>query len=430
MTIPAAKASFSRAMMVSSAALLSCLYYASSALAAEDGSVGAPNGPSLVSSLLAQGRVNTPARGTILPTDITGPAINQPMTFGSGIRIKALQYLPAKLFINTSVETSLRYESNPFQAPNKRVFLRKFVIPGQFQQLNSEQQQQITRTVNTANQNNAVLRVLPNITAGWALTPKSRVYGNYFLIRDSLSRSTSLNTTVQSVSYGAQHDFRIAPRALLLADMQFRELFQTNQQPQFDFLPSMTLSYYARPSMILYVNTLLQIRGKKYFQAPTKELDPFYTVGMTYLRNGWQFSAITTFLQNFREPYGRNAIIRQDNYSIISDFEIARSLFKKSPGIQAFVRAEPIWNMHSKNTIGLAGFDMRLFGGFRVTLAKAALTTAMDQIREDLEEEPAPSPKTPAKPSASVERPLDVAHQPHDGRPVTPSCGWKPLPSD
>jgi hypothetical protein len=133
-------------------------------------------------------------------------------------------------------------------------------------------------------------------------------------------------------------------------------------------------------------------------------------------RGNWSFSNTATFVQNFRQPFPE-ATIRATNYSMICDFEIARRIIKQVPGLQAFIRAEPIWNFHSHNRLGLAGQDFRLFYGIRMSLGKPPLTAALQQIREQLEEQetspPAPPPPTSEPRPAAFIAPYEIiANQP------------------
>lgn len=311
-----------------------------------------------------------------------------------------------------SVETSLRYESNPFQFPTKRRLLSGFPQGKEFFALPKRTQQQFIDVLGLSGKKDGVFRVLANGTVGWAVNERTRVGGNYFVIRDSLFHDIKLNTTVQSMAGFVQRDIPIGSRANLMLDLQCRELFQTNQQPQFDFLPSLSLTYQMSPSWLVYANTILQMRGKKPFQSPTKEIDPFYTVGTLYQRNGWIFSSSGTLFQAFREPFGERAIIAQDSYTFILNFEVARRLFRQLPGLQAFCRAEPIYNFHSKYTPGLSGMDFRLFGGLRMSAAKRSLATVMDQLREDLNEELPNKPSTPSGPTTMVQPHEVIASSP------------------
>jgi len=355
---------------------------------------------------------------TILPTDVIPlPTIQNRMTFGENMQLRILQKLPARFYFNASVETSFRLETNVFQFPMKRILLYKLLPfgPQEFLQENIFQQQSTLSTLREASRFDTVYRVLPSCTGGWTLTPRTRVYGTFFTIRDSLFHNIRLNTDIYSYGYGVQHDFQVGQRGNLQADLQFRELNQMHQHSVFDFLPGLTYSYVATPRTVAYVIALMQIRRRKYFQAPTRELDPFYTWGVMHQRGRWTFSASSTFVQNFRRQFGHHALIPANNYSMISDFEIDRRIIPQLPGLQAFVRAEPIWNMHSHNRPGLAGMDFRLYYGLRFSVSKPALTSALDSLRRQLEEQEVepPAPSGPSsKPSAFISPEEVIADQP------------------
>ncbi|MBY0547352.1 MAG: hypothetical protein K2W95_08680 [Candidatus Obscuribacterales bacterium] len=358
-----------------------------------------------------------PPSSTIIPTDtLPLPAVQNRLSFAENLQLRILQKLPARFYFNSTCEVSTRYETNPFQFPKKRSLLHQLPPPGIIRILNSFQQAQINDIIGLANNDDVVFRVLPNVTGGWTLTPKTRLYCNYFMIRDQLAHNVRLNTVIHSIGGGIQQDIPVTSRGNLQAEFQFRELYQLHQQSVFDFLPGLTFSYVLTPRVVLFANALLQLRSKAFFQAPTKEIDPFYTWGGLYQRNGWTFSASSTFVQNFREPFRGNASIPVNNYSFICDFEISRRILKELPGLQAFVRAEPIYNFHSHNRPGLAGMDFRMFFGMRMALAKPALTSALEQLRQQLEEQeavpPTPEEKKGPKPSAFVEPHQVIASSP------------------
>lgn len=358
-----------------------------------------------------------PPSSTIIPTDtLPLPAVQNRLSFAENLQLRILQKLPARFYFNSTCEVSTRYETNPFQFPKKRSLLHQLPPPGIIRILNSFQQAQINDIIGLANNDDVVFRVLPNVTGGWTLTPRTRLYCNYFMIRDQLARNVRLNTVIHSIGGGIQQDIPITSRGNLQAEFQFRELYQLHQQSVFDFLPGLTFSYVLTPRVVLFANALLQLRSKAFFQAPTKEIDPFYTWGGLYQRNGWTFSASSTFVQNFREPFRGNASIPVNNYSFICDFEISRRILKELPGLQAFVRAEPIYNFKSHNRPGLAGMDFRMFFGMRMALAKPALTSALEQLRQQLEEQeavpPTPEEKKGPKPSAFVEPHQVIASSP------------------
>lgn len=358
-----------------------------------------------------------PPSSTIIPTDtLPLPAVQNRLSFAENLQLRILQKLPARFYFNSTCEVSTRYETNPFQFPKKRSLLHQLPPPGIIRILNSFQQAQINDIIGLASNDDVVFRVLPNVTGGWTLTPKTRLYCNYFMIRDQLAHNVRLNTVIHSIGGGIQQDIPVTSRGNLQAEFQFRELYQLHQQSVFDFLPGLTFSYVLTPRVVLFANALLQLRSKAFFQAPTKEIDPFYTWGGLYQRNGWTFSASSTFVQNFREPFRGNASIPRNNYSFICDFEISRRILKELPGLQAFVRAEPIYNFHSHNRPGLAGMDFRMFFGMRMALAKPALTSALEQLRQQLEEQeavpPTPEEKKGPKPSAFIEPHQVIASSP------------------
>lgn len=339
--------------------------------------------------------------GSIIPTDVVPlPAAEERLSFGENLQLRILQRLPARLYFNGSVESTFRIETNPFQFPKKSTFInRNFPPPPVFAQLNAFSQNDFYRQLQFVNAFDVVFRVLPNVTVGWTLTPRTRLFGNFFMIRDSLMHNVQLNTTIFSVAYGIQQDVPITRRGNLQVECQARELMQQNGTPVFDLLPALTFSYILTPRLVLFANTLLQARGRGYFKPATRELDPFFTFGGLYQRGGWSVSATGTYVQNWREMYGANASIPINNQSWICDFEVARRLFRELSGLQAFVRAEPIWNFGSHNTPGLAGFDYRFFWGLRMAMGKPPLTAALNQIRQQLEEtegEP-PPPSAPGK---------------------------------
>ncbi|MBX9686345.1 MAG: hypothetical protein K2X27_06555 [Candidatus Obscuribacterales bacterium] len=374
---------------------MSCLLVAASfalpTVSLAQGTTGTGTGvstPAVQNVINAAQTAGTTPSSTIIPTDtLPLPAVQNRMTFAENLQLRILQKLPARFYFNSTCEVSGRDETNPFQFPKKESLMRQLPPPPIWRQLNAFQQAQLYDIVGLVARNDMVFRVLPNVTGGWTLTPRTRVYGNYFMIRDQLSHMTRLNTVIHSVGMGLQQDIPITSRGNLQAEIQWRQLYQLHQRSVFDFLPGLTFSYVLTPRVVLFTNALFQLRGRQFFQAPTKEMDPFYTWGALYQKNGWTFSASTTLVQNFRHPFRKDATIPQNNYSFISDFEVSRRVIKQLPGLQAFVRAEPIWNFHSRNTPGLSGMDFRLFFGMRMSLAKPALTSALEQLRQQLEEQ-------------------------------------------
>ncbi|HEY9790437.1 MAG TPA: hypothetical protein V6D22_08560 [Candidatus Obscuribacterales bacterium] len=342
-------------------------------------------GPAPTAQLLPNGQLI--AQSTVLPTDI----VPLPSSLERSSALENLQYglyrrLPRRLYFNVNAETTFRLETNPFQYPTKRKLLSQFRSqlgpnPPTVDDLSGESSQ-----LGKAGSNNVAFRVVPNVTVGWALTPYTSVYSNYFLLRDQLFRNSSLNTVAQSVSAGIQRRANLSRRTGLTLDGQFREFFQTKERPVFDFLPSITLSQTITPRMSAFASTLLQLRGRRYFQAPTKEIDPFYTVGLFYQHGLWTYSNSGTFVQNFRQPFGNNATVPINSYAFIVDFEVARRLSHRLSALQTFVRAEPVYNLHTHNRPGFAGMDFRLFWGVRMAFGKTPLSTDIEELRKQLQE--------------------------------------------
>ena len=324
---------------------------------------------------------------TALPTDIVPlPESEGRNSYGDRLQLKLLKKLPSRFYFLSVTESSLRDETNVYQTPTKRHMLRAASGGVPFGALSTDAQASVLKTISIASKNDGVFRVLPNVTAGWALTPRTRVFGNYFLLRDQLFHQVAVNTVIESVGGGIQHDFQIGTRGNLQATLQARELYQNKVHRVFDYLPGVTYSHVLSPHAVAFASALLQLRGKQFIVAPNREIDPFYSVGVVYQRGKWQFSHATTFLQNFRQPFGNNALIPINNYAFVLDFEVARRITNKIPGLQAFVRAEPIYNLHSNATPGLSGMDFRIFGGVRLTISKPTLIAAEKNIKQQFEE--------------------------------------------
>jgi hypothetical protein len=354
-------------------------------------------------------------------------------------QFKILNKLPTRFYFLGVTEMSLRDETNVFQTASRAHMLRAASPTDPFGLLTADQQISVLKSASIASRNDGVFRVLPNVTAGWALTPKTRVFANYFLLRDQLFHNVSVNTLIESIGGGIQHDFRIGRKGNLQATFQARELYQNHVHDVFDYLPGITYTRAITPHSVAFASVLLQLRGKQFIVAPNREIDPFYSVGAVYQRGAWQFSHATTFLQNFRQPFAGNALIPVNNYSFVLDFEVARRVHKKLPGLQAFVRAEPIFNMHSNATPGLSGVDFRIFGGLRLTLNKPSLLPAVQNIQDQFDEREVNPPQPVSAPlqfqpslTAPVRSQLNNGNPPAQAqlRPaISPSPSAIPQPS-
>lgn len=294
----------------------------------------------------------------VLPTDVT------PLSLGGEreasmreFRYKFLRKLPERFWFNLTTEVSQRLDTNVLMTySNPRA--------------------------------DYTFRVLPNISLGWNVAKRTSFYCNYFLIKDVYATHSVLTfPTTMSLAMGMRHDMPLGRRANAQFDMQARELWQTTNLRQADLIPAVNLSYTLTPRVFLFSSVLLQMRSRNLFEGPTRELDPFYSVGAMLRRGNWNFLATNTFVTNFRDPPFRGSIPTQGNVSMISDFEVNHPITHKVPGLVAFLRAEPVFNWRSNRVVGISGFDFRFFGGLRLSASKDAYTADIESLKEQLKKQ-------------------------------------------
>ena len=291
-----------------------------------------------------------------IPTDVTPFSLSpERNNFSPGYKFRVFQLLPERLWFNASSEVSQRLDTNT-------LFTYSHPLA------------------------DYCFRVLPNVTVGYNIFKNTSVYGNYFVIKDVFARNYyNINSpTTQSLSLGIQHNQAFGQKNNLQLDFQARELWQASHLRQFDFLPGATLTHVINPNNIVFASTLLQLRGGSYFVAPTREIDPFYTLGYLHRRGLWTIIATNTLVTNFRHGPFNDSIPPQSNMSMISDLEINRPVNKHFPSLLAFARLEPVWNWDSQKAPGLSGFDLRFFTGLRFTLDKPSYYGTMDEMRRQI----------------------------------------------
>jgi hypothetical protein len=317
---------------------------------------------------IAQSAVPIPS---LYPTDITPVNIGRTQElFRPGPTYYLFQKLPSRLWFNLSTEISQRYESN--------VYLKRQNYISDY-----------------------VFRALPNLTLGYNVAKQTSIYANYFVLKDVFAGRSKLSfPTNQSVSLGIRREIPLGTKATLQFDFQARELWQLPHIRQADLLPGATYTRVLSPRTMAFGNVILQLRGANYFVAPTREIDPFYTIGLLHSRGRWVFTSATTLVTNFRHPPFNDAIPPVSNNAIISDFEVSHPIWKKAPNLVAFARAEPIWNWSSKGYPGISGFDFRFFTGLRFTLVKPAYSSEMEKLRQQLKDAQT-LPITPSIPNSS-----------------------------
>jgi len=296
-----------------------------------------------------------PIPPSLYPTDVTNVGIRREQELFRGPTLHLFDKLPARLWFNSTTEISQRYESNVFLTSNKP-------------------------------RSDYVFRALPNTTLGYNVFKNTSVYANYFVLKDVFAEHGRLSIpTTQSISAGLRHEKILGDKTSLQFDFQARELFQSVHLHQADLIPGVTLTHVFTPRTIGFVNILLQMRGRNYFVAPTREIDPFYTIGFLHTHGLFVFTAVGTLVTNFRHPPFNDAIPFNSNNSIIVDLEVSHPIHKRIPNLVMFTRAEPIFNWHSNNQPGISGFDFRIFTGLRYTLVKPSYGTSMERLRKQLQ---------------------------------------------
>ena len=291
-----------------------------------------------------------------IPTDVTPFTITpERNNFSPGLKFKLFQILPERLWFNATTEVSQRLDTNSLFTYSKP-------------------------------KANYAFRVLPNLTVGYNIFKNTSIYLNYFVIKDVFARDyNSINFPItQSLSWGIQHNKQLGEKTNLQYNFQARELWQTSHLHQFDFLPGATLTHVITPNNIVWASALLQLRGGNYFVAPTREIDPFYTLGYMHRHKAWALVINDTLVTNFRHPPFNDSIPKQSNVSMIADIEVNHPVVKKFPGLLAFIRAEPIWNWDSHKAAGISGFDFRLYMGLRMTISKPSYYANMVDMRKQL----------------------------------------------
>jgi hypothetical protein len=315
-----------------------------------------------------------------LPTDVTPIRLREESEmFRPGPSLYLFQKLPANLWFNTSTEINMRFESNVLLTANQPI-------------------------------RDIVFRTFPNMTVGYNFFKNTGIYTNYFMIKDvygDTAPGTARLTlpTTQSVSLGVRHSRQVG-KTNVQFDLQARELWQQSRLHQFDYLPGMLLSRSLTPHTYGFINLQMQMRGGEAFVAPTRELDPFYTVGILRSFGRTTLSVTDTFITNFRDPTFANSVPAHGNDEMIADIELFRPIVKRYPNVVGFVRAEPIWNWHSDRTAGLSGFDFRLYSGIRIAFAKPAVGSIMNQVRKEFKTPPPSPQESPTSPDAPATGPM------------------------
>ncbi len=317
-----------------------CTGFWSPAPAAAQLPAAAPGGIVISPDLHRQDAIaigQAPPRDDLVPTDLTPVRLPERASPFDTLKMEALYRLPSRMFLSATCENTLRLETNILQTMNH-------------------------------NKPDGIYRVLPNVTLGYALRPTTRVAANYFFLRDTYMDHTTLNRGIHSVGFRVDQDIRLPLRMNMTTGFFARELFVQKYAALSDLLPSVTITRGVGQHGLIYTSIIGQIRFRKVF-AHYQEFDQFYSFGGIYRRGLWNAVFDTTFINNF----GKRALrLGPNNTNIVMTMEIGRQLSRRIP-LTAFVRCEPIFNIGASQAPGFAGVNVRVFGGIRAEVNKAAV---------------------------------------------------------
>lgn len=297
--------------------------------------MGAGDAGNPINNALAQ----TAPAATPQPVDLTPVPLPQRGAVADSVqafKTSALYYLPSRMFFTLNVENSLRYENNVFQT-------RK----GQLSDM--------------------IYRVYPDMTLGYALSRKTRISANYFMYRDNYGwHAHSLDRTVHSIMLKADHDFYLSRTTVLTTSVGGRQLFITRARDVSDILPQATIVHRVGTYGAVYGSVIGQLRFQ-HMLGRFQEGDQFYSMGAVYKRPLWSALADATLIDNFGNPRQRFGV--ESNHQVVLTLEAAHRVTPVLP-LVAFVRVQPIFNIGQEDRPGFGAFDLRLFTGVRLELAK------------------------------------------------------------
>lgn len=279
-----------------------------------------------------------PNQGDELPIDLSPVDLPERSAGLSSLQTSALYKLPGRMFFDANVENSGRLDTNVFATLNR-------------------------------NRADYVYRILPNVTLGYAFTPKTRISTNYFYLRDNYSLNAhALDRSIHSIGFALNHDFTLNPSTTVTTGFMARQLLITRSPALSDFLPSVVAVKRMSPKSYLYSSATGQFRFRDTVRE-YQEVDQFYSFGGIRRDQKWTFLADTTFVSNLGKVRLRQG---HNNQMFILTMEADRPIVRGLP-VVAFVRAQPIFNIGANASPGYAGFEFRLFGGIRLDLSKPAV---------------------------------------------------------
>lgn len=317
---------------------------------------------------------------TILPSEQTPP--NQykyelkKLTPGQ----KYYEFLPKPFFYSLAAETSQRLETNIFMSKNAKT-------------------------------SDYIFRPASTLNIGWQFKNLSQFYGQYALTKDVFAvHQYQTAPTNQSLAYG--YRFPIATSAKrfnestfhLWGDMEARELWVSSHRRFGDLIPALYSTYKAKDpngTKPLFSGSIqLQMRSPHYFQGPTKEIDPIYTLGISKpLTKQLTLSLTESLVTNCRFRKSQGNVVESQKVNgktkyeevwsgkniqpgavqFVSTVQLSWTPMQKIRGLTTFVRVQPVWNWSSHEIRGQSGFDFRLFTGMSYSLGKPPVLRAVNK---------------------------------------------------
>lgn len=292
--------------------------------------------PNTAHQLLAEGAPEPPQQFDLTPVRL--PERGSAFAPMQNFKTSALYYLPAKMFLDVSVENSLRLETNVLQRRNRE-------------------------------RQDAVYRVLPNVTLGYSFNRTTRLSTNFFYFRDQYFNNSRISRDIASIGIQGAHDFVLTPKTTLTTSFFARQLYISQSHNLLDLIPGATVFHRVGRSGGVYGSVLGQLRWSGFLK-DWQEGDQFYSVGALYRTPNWTLVWDNTLIDNFGRPGLRGGVAT--NHQIIMSMEAARKVSSRLP-LVAFVRAQPIFNIGQEMRQGYAGFNFRIFGGIRAEISKPAI---------------------------------------------------------
>lgn len=295
----------------------------------------------------------------LIPTDITSPPTTEfPTPPGSRASYFSpwppdwAYKLPSNLWINSTIESTQRYDTNVYQTRSGYV-------------------------------SDYAYRVHPRLQVGWRFCKFFQPYTEYFLFKDLHVKAYNFNQpTSQSLAGGVKGalwaSFNPDDKGLkktLAYDFRARIWWFNSHQRQYDLIPSLiyeqVLAYKSKTNHTKYdLRAMLQLDERKTRTGTTREIDPFFSARLVHARGKWMFTPGVTLALDFPTYTGDKPRLKTG--AVIGNIEVSRKM--PVPNLYWYVQGQPIWNFSDKSIPGYSGFNFRLFSGVRMVFDRPPAT--------------------------------------------------------